>query len=236
MIRWGKVVRVNPTRRTVDLVDLETNEPIREATVAGSASSVSGSWNVPDMPLPASQAQAGQLSSTGRSMVAVVARYGARATVLGFVPDYTNFVAFTDADRAVDVHPSGVVHSVDATGNIQISHPGGTTVRIGTTAVENLADVAVNGNFPLPTQAKPTITVATGALTLTVDPTGNITVSTPGNVAVSAQNATVSASATATIMGASVVLGAGGKRVVVDGDPVSTGGHVEATQTRVTAG
>ena len=51
-----------------------------------------------------------------------------------------------------------------------------------------------------------------------------------------AENATVAASQTATITGANVVLGAGGKRVVVDGDPVPSGGTVQATQARVTAG
>ena len=55
MIRLAQVVRVNQTRRTLDLVMLDNNEPVREASALGTASSVSGSWNVPDMPKPATE-------------------------------------------------------------------------------------------------------------------------------------------------------------------------------------
>ena len=194
MIRLAQVVRVNSASRTLDLVCLDNNQPIQGATMAGKANSVSGSWDVPHMPPPASQQLAGQISPSGRSMVAVVAMLGNRGVVLGFLPSQNNFVAFTDPDRAVDVHASGVVISKDRFGNLQVQHPGGATIRIGSATLENLADVAAGGSFPLPEQAAPTITVSTANLTLTIDPAGDLAITTTGNATVQANNATVNAS------------------------------------------
>ncbi len=237
MIRLGQVVRVNQTRRTVDLVMLDNNEPVREARVLGAASSVSGSWNVPDMPKPASEMQAGELPAAGRSMVAAVTMCGRRPLVVGFVPAEGNEVVFTEADLEVHRHPSGVVTSIDQGGNVQVTHPGGATLRIGTPAVQDISTLAADQNWAIPAGTPPTITLTTGQVSLTIAAgSGNVVLKTSGDATVMAENATVAATQTATIMGASVVLGVGGKRVVVDGDPVSGGGTVMATQTRVTAG
>ena len=131
--------------------------------------------------------------------------------------------------------------SIDQAGNIQVQHPGGLTLRIGTPAIEDISTVAADGNWSIPAGAPPTITLQTGKFSLVVDAaTGNISVHTTGDAKVAADgNASVTAGGTASVLAPAVQLGVtGGKRIVCDGDPVvgGGGGHVEATQTRVFAG
>jgi hypothetical protein len=125
MMRFAQVVRVNQARRTVDLVYLDTREPVREALVMGKASNVGGGWDVPSVPLPVNAQATGQVQSATPSMVAVVDDIEGRPVVLGFVPALGNQVAVTPANLEIDRHPSGVVQTIEADGSIQTIHPGG---------------------------------------------------------------------------------------------------------------
>ena len=234
MLRDAQVVAVHPKSRTVDLVYLDTREPVRGVRVAGKASSVSGSWDVPDMPRPATAQATGQISATGRSMIALVGQLRGRPVVVGFLPGKGNSVAFTDPDRQVELHPSGVYSSTDAAGNLQLGFPGGLTIRVGTPAVENLADVSADGNWaPLSGGTPPFVTLACPKFTLTVDmATGNLTMNSQGSATLTTTGAaTVTAGTSASVLAPMVTLGVAGaaKRVVVDGDPV-VGGKVAAMQ------
>ncbi len=253
-LRTAIVVGVNQATRSLDLVYTDSNQPIANVKVAGEASSsISGSWNVPHMPKPANPQQTGVLPASGRSMVALVALVSGRPVVIGFLPASGNQMAFTDPDRKVERHASGVVHSIDQAGNVQIDHPGGYTLRIGDPNIEVPGATAADGNWSLPAAAAPTVTLKTPQVTITIAAgTGNVTVTSSGDVQVTAKDAAVNVTGTAaitaagaasvtaggqlTLKGAPVVLGNGGRKVVVDGDPVN-GGHVVATyNATVTAG
>lgn len=247
MIRLARVTAVHPQRRQVDIVFLD--DATRAANVAvmhGSASSDAGSWNVPSVPLPNSEATAAGIASSGRAMTAAVIMAGNRFVVLGFVSNQLPQVAFTEQDRTLHRHPSGSYATVAPDGSMEAYHPGGAYLRIGTGDHQDMTPLAANGNWTLPAGvAAPVITLNTPGFKLTASPgAGGTVITVQGDVTIQATdatistsgNATVSATGTATVTGASVVLGAGGKRVVVDGDPVTTGGSVTATQSRVTAG
>jgi hypothetical protein len=242
MIRLAQVVRVNQARRTVDLVFLDTREPVREALVMGKASNIGGSWDVPDVAKPVSGQATGTVPPATPSMVAVVAAMDGHPVVLGFVPAQGNQVAVTPANLEIDRHPSGVVQTIEADGSIQTIHPGGVTLRIGTPALLNLATVAADQNWHVPAGTPPTVTLITPKATMVIDPaTGNITVVSQGDVSVTAKdaivnassNVTVTAGAVAQVTAPEVLLGsatAGMKRVVVDGDPTAKGDTVIAQQ------
>lgn len=238
MIRKGIVVGVHPSRRTVDLVDMQTGRPVAEVQVlAHQLASDGGEWSVPSVTPPPNQQSWTSFPPGGRRMIAAYAMGDdGRPVIFGFHQPSAGEVVVTDQDRYL-WRKNGVVETVDAAGNYQFQTASGITLRFGSATVENVSDVAANGNWNVQAGAPATFTVQGPGWSLVVDDSGNPTVTTTGNVTVNCQDAKIQASGDASILASgSVVLGAtGGKRVVVDGDPVSTGGVVTATQTRVTA-
>ena len=189
MIRLAQVVRVNQARRSVDLVYLDTREPVREALVAGKASNVGGAWDVPSVPLPVSAQATGQLQPSTPSMVAVVADVDGHPVVLGFVPALGNQVAVTEANLEIDRHPSGVVQTIEADGSIQTIHPGGATIRLGSATLLNPAAVSADGNWKVAAGAAPTLTVSLPGLNLVVTPAGAVTLTANSTAAVTINGA-----------------------------------------------
>ena len=242
MMRLAQVVRVNQTRRTVDLVYLDDREPVRDAVVMGKASNTGGRWDVPDVSKPVNAQATGTVTPATPSMVAVVDVIYGNPVVLGFVPALGNQVAVTEANLEIDRHPSGVVQTIEADGSIQTIHPGGVTLRIGTPALLDPATVAADQNWHVAAGTPPTVTLITPKASLVIDPaTGNVTVVSQGDVSVTAKdavvtasnNVTVTAGTVAQIAAPEVLLGsatAGMKRVVVDGDPTAKGDTVIASQ------
>ncbi len=238
MIREGIIVAVHPSRRTVDLVDMHSGQSFAEVGVlAHQLSSDGGEWSVPSVTRPPNQQSAAAFPPGGRRMIAAYSMGPAgRPVILGFRQPAAGEVVVTDQDRYL-WRKNGVVETVDAAGNYQLSMAGGVTVRVGTPEVEDISGVAANQNWSVPAGAPATLTIEGPNWSLVVDSSGNPTLTTTGDITVNCKDAKVQASGSASVLAAtSVVLGAaGGKRVVVDGDPVSTGGTVQATQTRVTA-
>lgn len=184
MIRFAQVVAVHPERRTVDIAFCDTGQPVGEVPVlSGSISSDSGVWDIPDAAKPASNTQAGGLANGARRQVAAVARGPGRVPlVVGFLHPDDGQMAFSQANRSVQRHPSGAYATVAPDGSIEAWHPSGAYLRIGTGAHEDLAPLAAGAPWVVPPGAPPAqITLATSGFTLTVDPGGNTTLVSQGN-------------------------------------------------------
>ena len=177
MIRFAQVIKVHPERRTVDLVYLDNRVPVSEVQVlSGAISSDSGVWSVPDVNLPASQASAGGVDTPGRKLIAAVDRAGIRPVVLGFLQPNDGQLVFLQANREVTRHPSGAYTTVAPDGSIEIWHPSGAYLRIGTGAHEDLAPLTAGAPWSVPPGAPPAqITLATDGFTLTIEPGGKTT-------------------------------------------------------------
>lgn len=183
MIRFAQVIAVHPERRTVDLVFLDTRLSVAEVQVlSGSISSDSGSWDLPDVELPPSQIAAGGLQTPGRALLAAAERSGNRWVVLGFMQPTSGQVAFKQANREVHRHPSGAYTTIAPDGSIEMWHPAGAYLRIGTGAHEDVAPLAAGTPWTVPVGAPPAqITLATSGFTLTVDPGGTTTLVSQGD-------------------------------------------------------
>ena len=182
-LRTAKVVRVNQTRRTVDLVFNDNGQRVADVQMVGNSSSDSGSWSVPDVPKPASEAGPDQLSPTARNLVATCDMLNGRPVVTGFLHPLDTQVAFAEPNREVHRHPSGAYSTVAPDGSIETFHPSGAYLRIGTGDHQDLATVSADGNWQMPAGAPPAqITLATAGFTLTVMPNGATTLTTTGPV------------------------------------------------------
>ena len=196
-LRFAQVVAVHPQRRTVDLAVCDSGLPVAEAQVAaGAVSSDSGVWDVPDVSPPQSQAAAGGLAQGGRSLIAVVAFAGRRPLVIGFVHPADGQLVFSQANRQITRHPSGAYTTVAPDGSIEVFHPSGAYLRIGTGAHEDLAPLAVGAPWQTPAAPAAQITLATSGFTLTILPGGNTTLTSGGNL-----TATIAGNLTATAAG-----------------------------------
>ena len=183
-LRLAKVVRVNHQRRTVDLVFTDNGARIADVQVmTAHASSDSGSWDVPDVPPPASEATPDTLSPTGRNLVAVCAMFHNRPIVQGFIHPLGTQLAFKEANRAVHRHTSGAYTTTSPDGSIETYHPSGAFLRIGTGGHQDLAAVSADGNWTIPAGAAPAqITLSTAGFTLTILPNGSTTLETTGKL------------------------------------------------------
>ncbi len=174
MLRTAKVVAVHARRRTVDLVMNDNGARVADVQVISShASSDSGGWDIPAVPLPGSEANPDTLAANGRNMVATVGMIGGRHVVTGFLPTQGTEMAFTEDNRAVHRHPSGAYVTTAPDGSMELFHPSGAFLRIGTGGHQDLAEVSADGNWSIPAgAAPPQITLETAGFTLTILPNG----------------------------------------------------------------
>ncbi len=185
MHRYGIVTAVKPKSRTVDLVMTDNGERVYGVQVmSSSASSDTGSWDVPSMPKPDSEKDAATLPSSSRRMIAVCAPFmGGRHLVIGWAPPLGHQMAFNEDDRAVHRHASGAYVTTAPDGSMEVYHPSGAMLRIGTGAHQDLASVSADGNWTEVTAAaEPTITLKNASCTVTILPNnGGVTIAAPGS-------------------------------------------------------
>lgn len=182
------IVAVHPERRSADLVYCDTAMPVGEVQFASFISSDGGSWNVPDVPKPQSDAQQASPPPNGRVLIALVDDAGGRPIIMGFTAPGEHQLRFTEQNREVHRHSSGAYTTIAPDGSIETYHPSGAYFRIGAGGHQNLTDVAVDNSWKEATGgAAPTITLHTGKFNLAVDPDGNVSLTCNGNLAVSAK-------------------------------------------------
>jgi hypothetical protein len=151
--------------------------------LSGLVASDCGTWSVPSVPKPTSERLAGELPATGRQMVAVMEQISGRWAAIGFLHPLGGQLAFTQPDRHVERHSSGAYSTVAPDGSIEVWHPSGTFLRLGTGAAhEPLAPISHDKAWKEVSSApQPTIHLHTAKVDLTIDPQGNITLHSAGN-------------------------------------------------------
>jgi hypothetical protein len=217
MLSFAQVTAVHPDRRTFDMVDVDNGRPFAEVTgLVPHISTDSGSWNTPASAAPPSDAQAGGINPTGRTVLASYALYRGRPVILGFHMPSGGQVAFTEDNREVHRHPSGAYTTIAPDGSIETYHPSGAYIRIGAGAHQDLSSVSTGAWQEETGAAPPQITVANGStFTATVMPNGDTTITSSGKLTATYQgdatietqgNLLMQASGTATISAPSIVL------------------------------
>lgn len=187
----ARVAAVHHEDHSVDLVMVDGGARYTGAQVLTStASSNSGVF---DMPTPTTGDKWSLAENRANEVLAVCAMLGGAGVpvVLGFLFPQVNGMLF-EAGRRVMRHGSDVYTSIDGAGNIELAHPNGTYLRIGTSPDhEDLSGADYDGNW--------SITKNTGAAThlqvvvkaggaqkakIHVDPDGNLTIEHTGNLVV----------------------------------------------------
>jgi len=190
----AQVVAVHAKRRTVDLVDCNTGGRYPDVFVASSMSGTDhGSWDIPSVPKPSTEADAGGINPDGRTIMAVCGFFLDRPLVIGFLRADDSMMAFDEDDRTVHRHASGTYHTTAPDGSTEIFHPGGAYVRIGTGEDhEDLTPISADKNWTLPEpDTGATIVVETKhkdgdgnlkGFKLIIRPTGEVVLTTDGDV------------------------------------------------------
>ncbi len=216
MLRLARVAAVHPEDHSVDLVMVDDGS--RYAGVQVLAPTAGTDAGVFDMPEPSAGGDKWSLSERrDRDILAVASMLAGAAVpiVLGFLYPQVNGMLFADKNRRVMRHASDVYTSIDGDGNMEVAHPNGTYLRIGTSPDhEDLTGQDFDGNWK--------ITKNTGASThlklvikaggaekasLHIDPGGNITLEHTGTLVVNTDGtANLTAGGAVTVEAPSVTL------------------------------
>lgn len=147
-LRPAKVIRFHG-KHCADIVFTDTGARVpRVQILSASASSNSGAVKMaqPTEPLD----ESGFKPTKGRDTYAVVAFMGNVPVIMGFYYPQVSEMHFEDVNREIERHPSGVYSTIDGAGNIEVCHPSGTFLRIGTTpAHEDLTGADIDGKWSI---------------------------------------------------------------------------------------
>lgn len=206
----GIVVATNPGDHSVDLVlsDGRRLSGVQVSTPNGSTRS--GTFDMPAVPAKADKWDITKM--TGQDQIALVDWVGNVPIVTGFLFPQDSQMTFADPKLRVDRHQSDVTTSIDGDGNIQLSHPSGTYIRIGESpgAVDMSnknedKSLAVDRNTGRRVNIR--IGLAGGVMELTMSPTGAVTLKCAQDIDVETKGAAnITAAGAATVKAASVTL------------------------------
>lgn len=132
-LRIAKVVEVYPEAHAVDLVF--TDDASRASGVMVMVPSASTNTGFVDLPEPATLKSGEKWSlepTEDRDIFAVVAPTDGGLIVLGFLFPQVAQAMFEELGRMIYRHGSDVYHTIDKRGNLELRHPSGLFVRIGT--------------------------------------------------------------------------------------------------------
>lgn len=207
----GVVVACYPEGNCVDVLLTDDGRRLRGVPVlVPTGTSSTGIVDLPDVGGPADDSRWDIAARRTRTMRAVVAFCRGVPVVLGFLlPDVTQ-MTFTDKNRRVMRHASDVYTSIDGDGNIEVAHPSGAYVRIGTSpAHEDLTGKDYDKKWAIThnTDKQVHLMVKIGNATLHIDPVGNVALDHPGDLSVqSGGNITMAAGGNVTITGTRIDL------------------------------
>lgn len=215
-LRLARVVHTHPEDNSVDIAMLDDNS--RHVAVQVLAIGASTNTGLVDLPEPAKTSNEwGQSERTDRDIIAVVSMLAGTPVpiVVGFLFPQVNGVLFADKNLKITRHASDVYSTINDTGDIELSHPSGTFVRIA----ENPAHVNLTGTdfdkrwkIEKNTASAPFLAVVVknaGVLKarLEIDPDGNITVEHEGNLVVNtAGNANITVDGDTVLVSADVTV------------------------------
>lgn len=150
-IRLAKVVHVHPSGYSVDLMFYDDNSRASNVQCMAPCGATTNTGMV-DLPKPDPVPEDWSLeNSNTRDMIAVVAFFRGQALVLGFLYPQVCQMLFDEHNRMVYRHASDVYTTIDGTGNLDVVHPSGTFVRIGTeTSEKKMAGADFDGKWNIP--------------------------------------------------------------------------------------
>jgi len=174
-----------------------------------------------DMPVPSLLADKwSQTQPREREVTAIVAMLGFQPVVLGFMYPQVNGMLFADLERRIMRHASDLYTSIDADANVEVAHPNGSYVRIGTAPDhEDLTGQDFDGHWKISKNTGRSthlqVVIKAGGVQkakLHIDPDGNVTLEHTGNLVV-----TTGGNATVDVTGAAAVTVGGNATVEVGG-------------------
>lgn len=192
-LKLGRVAACHPDDNAVDLVMLDDGSHLAGVQVmAWTASTNTGSHDLPEVETPASGDVWALTERTDRDMIAVVGFAGRHPIVMGFLFPQVSQMLFKEPNRKVMRHASDVYVTIDGEGNTELAHPSGSFLRLGTTAShEDLTGTDVDGKWAI---TKNTTTAVYAHLVIanagvvkadiTIDPDGNVAVIHEGNLSI----------------------------------------------------
>lgn len=203
-LRLAKVAAVYPDGHSVDVVFYDDGSRAANVQVlSGSASTSTGFHDLPSPHLaPDGDPWSPQESKT-RDMIAVIGFVRGMPVVFGFLFPQVNQMLFSDQNRMVYRHASGVYFTISASGDTEICHPSGAFARFGASpGHEDLSGRDFDGKWNIPASAPVSIRVeqAGGVASLTIDPAGNVVLDHDGSL-----TTTTGGTATVTSAGALVI-------------------------------
>lgn len=245
MFTIGTVVASYPQGHSVDvLLDHDGRRLANVQVLTSSASGSTGVIDLPDIGGPSDDTRWSPTVERGRYVKAIVAFFvGTVPFVVGFLFPQVNQLTFQEKNRRIQRHASDVYTTIDNDGNVELYHPNGTYLRIGTAAEhEDLTAKdfdkkwAITKNTSKATHFQLTVKNAgTLKASLNIDPSGNITLNHVGNLVINTDgNATigVDGNAAVTVGGTTAVTSAGAATitaptVTIDADTTTVTGLLE---------
>lgn len=192
MLRTGIIVETHPEDHSADIVMADDGSRLVGVQISTpNGSSRSGVVDLPKI-TPKGKDKWDITQRTGQDMQALVAFVGRNPVVVGFLYPQINQMALKDPLARRFRHQSDVETLIDGDGNIQITHPGGTYVRIG----ENPDADSLAGKFADSSsadrntgkQVSVRVGMAGGTAVLTISPDGTVLLTTQQTVTVDAQS------------------------------------------------
>lgn len=217
-ITLAKVVNVHPGAHAVDLLFLEDGSRVPMVQVIShSASTNSGHAGLAQPDTPASGDPWDFNDSKTRDVYAIVAFMRKYPVVLGFLFPQVAQMLFADINRSINRHPSDVYTSIDDAGNMEVYHPSGTYLRIGSSSAhEDLTGKDVDGKWKMARNTGAAVHVhlsvanaGAQVASIDIDPSGNITEQNNGSLTANVGGAAnVTAGGAATLKAPSVTIDA----------------------------
>jgi len=212
-LRLAKVAAVHPAKQAVDLVFLEDGSQIAMVQcMVPEASTNTGLAGLPVPSLPPSGDKFDLTDSKDRDILAVVGFLHGLPVVLGFLHQQVTQMLFEAENRAINRHASDVYTLMEGNGDVELSHPSGTYLRIAQNpAHQDLTATDYNKLWKIDKNTDTAVHVhlevanaGTKVASLDIDPDGNITLEHDGNLVTNTGgNATVDVAGTldATVQG-----------------------------------
>ena len=191
-LRKAIVVEVHPQDHSVDLVMLDDGtRHIGVQVLTPNGSARTGMVDLPEIPKLDNKWDI--TKRNGQDMEALVDFVGRTPVVTGFTFPQINQMLLKDPKARRFRHQSDVETLIDGDGNMQISHPSGTYIRIGEAVdADTLSGKYADNSATDRNQAKAVnvhIAMAGGTATFTIAPNGAVSLTTQSTVAVEAQGA-----------------------------------------------
>lgn len=140
-LRWGKIVDTHPEDHSVDLIMLDDGSHMIGVPVLTPVGGTN--FGLAAMVQPPITEQPGVAREDAkwnieehpeREIRAAVLYFFRMPVVIGFQFPQINQMTFDRLNFHLNRHPSDVYSTIDNEGNIEVAHPSGTFIRIGTTA------------------------------------------------------------------------------------------------------